>query len=92
MWVIRSFLGGRLGGDMCPVSRDILNSGGSGDRLYSGVLSSVALSAIDDPATIEITSGTVPSSAIQAMAEIAPTTITSDAIGIRRNQLIVLPS
>jgi hypothetical protein len=46
------------------------------------------LNAINDPATIEITSGTVPSSMTQPMTEIVPTTITNDAIGKRRNQFI----
>lgn len=47
---------------------------------------SVAFRAISALATIEITSGRVPSSVIQPMTEIVPTMITSDPIGMRRSQ------
>ena len=47
-----------------------------------------ALTAIKPPAAIEMSSGSVPSSAIHAMTETVPTTIASAAIGTRRNRLI----
>ena len=74
--------------DQCPESgRQIQNPG-----VWPHSSSNVALSVISPPAAIEITSGTGSSSATHPMADIVTTTITKEAMGIRRNHFTFCPS